>query len=66
VTEVFTAPLWIVALAIAAAAPFCVSGWQAVLESQLRRRTELVLERARRSMHAAASPGTEAEARGNG
>jgi hypothetical protein len=40
-------PLWLVALILAAAAPFCAAGLQAVLETTLRRRTSEVLAKAR-------------------
>ena len=40
-------PLWLVALILAAAAPFCAAGLQAVLETMLRRRTSEVLAKAR-------------------
>jgi hypothetical protein len=40
-------PLWLVALIVAAAAPFCAAGLQAVLETMLRRRTSEVLAKAR-------------------
>jgi hypothetical protein len=39
-------PLWLVALIVAAAAPFCATAFQAVLESKLRRRTSTTLARA--------------------
>ena len=39
-------PLWLVALIVAAVAPFCAAALQAVLESRLRRRTQATLERA--------------------
>jgi hypothetical protein len=41
------APLWLVALAAAVAAPFCVGLIQAALESKARRTTESYLTRAR-------------------
>jgi hypothetical protein len=47
VLQVFSAPLWLVALALAAAAPFCVGALQSVLELQLRRRTAEALSLAR-------------------
>jgi hypothetical protein len=39
-------PLWLVALIVAAAAPFCAAALQALLESKLRRRTSTTLARA--------------------
>jgi hypothetical protein len=39
-------PLWLVALIVAAVAPFCAAALQAVLESKLRRRTSATLARA--------------------
>jgi hypothetical protein len=39
-------PLWLVALFVAAAAPFCAAALQTVLESRLRRRTSETLARA--------------------
>jgi hypothetical protein len=39
-------PLWLVALIVAAAAPFCAAALQAVLESRLRARTSAILDRA--------------------
>jgi len=39
-------PLWLVALIVAAAAPFCVAALQAVLEARLRGRTKATLGRA--------------------
>jgi hypothetical protein len=46
VSYVLSAPLWLVALAFAAAAPFCVGALQSVLELRLRRRTEEAIARA--------------------
>jgi hypothetical protein len=43
-------PLWLVALIVAAAAPFCAAALQAVLESRLRRRTSATLARAARAI----------------
>jgi hypothetical protein len=43
-------PLWLVALIVAAAAPFCATALQVVLESRLRRRTNAVLTRARATL----------------
>ncbi|HEY5145986.1 MAG TPA: hypothetical protein VII82_04435 [Polyangiaceae bacterium] len=40
------APLWLVALIAAVAAPFCATGIQAALESKLRRTTRATLGRA--------------------
>ena len=45
-SDLVSAPLWIVALVLAAAAPFFVRALQVVLEGRLRRRTRRVLERA--------------------
>jgi hypothetical protein len=39
-------PLWLVALIVAAAAPFCAAALQAALEARLRGRTRATLERA--------------------
>jgi hypothetical protein len=39
-------PLWLVALIVAAAAPFCAAALQAALETKLRRRTSTTLARA--------------------
>jgi hypothetical protein len=47
VRDVFSTPLWLVALAVAAVAPLCVRALQTVLELQLRRRTEEIIARAR-------------------
>ena len=44
--DVVHAPLWLVALTAAVAAPFCVAAYQAALESRLRRTTQAVLARA--------------------
>jgi hypothetical protein len=44
--DVLHPPLWLVALIAAGAAPFLAGALQALLESQLRRRTESVLARA--------------------
>jgi hypothetical protein len=46
-SDILSAPLWLVGLAAAAAAPFCVSVLHAVLEARLRRRTRRILARAR-------------------
>jgi hypothetical protein len=43
-------PLWLVALLVAAAAPFCAAALQVALESRLRRRTNAVLARARATL----------------
>jgi hypothetical protein len=43
-------PLWLVALIVAAAAPFCAAALQAGLESRLRRRTSATLARALRAI----------------
>jgi hypothetical protein len=52
-------PLWLVALTLAAAAPFCAAALQAALESRLRSRTQATIARAL-SMLDAQKPG-EAE-----
>jgi hypothetical protein len=44
--DVLHPPLWLVALLAAGAAPFLAGAMQALLESKLRRRTEMVLARA--------------------
>jgi hypothetical protein len=44
--EFLHAPLWLVALVAAVAAPFCATGIQAALESKLRRTTRATLGRA--------------------
>jgi hypothetical protein len=44
--DVLHPPLWLVALVAAGAAPFFAGALQALLESKLRRRTEMVLARA--------------------
>jgi hypothetical protein len=44
--DVLHAPLWLVALTAAVAAPFCVSALQRGLESKLRRQTQATLARA--------------------
>jgi hypothetical protein len=49
-------PLWLVALILAAAAPFCAAGLQAVLETMLRRRTSEVLAKARSTQPAGQGP----------
>jgi hypothetical protein len=45
-SDILSAPLWLVALVAAVAAPFFVAALQAMLEARLRRRTLRVLERA--------------------
>ena len=39
-------PLWLVALIVAGAAPFCAAALQSALEARLRGRTRATLERA--------------------
>jgi hypothetical protein len=43
-------PLWLVALIVAAAAPFCAAGLQAVLEAKLHVRTRSALAKARSAL----------------
>jgi hypothetical protein len=43
-------PLWLVALIVAAAAPFCAAGLQAMLESRLQGRTRSALAKARSAL----------------
>ena len=44
--KMFTVPLWAVALAIAAVAPWCASALQAALERRRRERTRQLLREA--------------------
>jgi hypothetical protein len=57
-------PLWLVALIVAAAAPFCAAALQAVLESKLRRRTSTTLARALSTIDQQERHGEDAERQG--
>jgi hypothetical protein len=50
-------PLWLVALIVAVAAPFCAAALQVVLEFRLRRRTSVALARARAALGEGSSRG---------
>jgi hypothetical protein len=50
------APLWLVVLAVAALAPFCVAAIQRALETKQRRATAALVARADGERRSAASP----------
>jgi hypothetical protein len=57
VRELTTLPLWIVALILAAVAPWCVRVLQSVFERRLRQRTIATIAASRREQDAAGASG---------